>query len=98
MHVHVIAIGFGFPSGASKPSVVEFVNAPADTQATGCAGFTFAVWSAARDPSLRTVIPDGVVRMQCICLWALAEACGTDTLASTGSCEWSPKPLRDIGG
>src|SRR5262245_44611925 len=44
---------------------------------------------AARDPSLRSVTRDSVARVPCISLWALAEACGTDTLSSTGSCESS---------
>src|SRR5262245_61699863 len=56
-----------------------------DVEVQRGAGFTFATSPAARDPSLRAVTRDSVAHVPCISLWALAEACGTDTLSSTGS-------------
>ena len=68
MHVHVIAIGLDAckERWCVKALVVEFVNAPAETQATGCAGFTFEGWLAARDPSPGSVTRDSVARVPCI--------------------------------
>jgi hypothetical protein len=54
MHVHVIAIGTWIPerSGVRQSPRRRIRECSGDTQATGCAGITFAVWLAARDPSL----------------------------------------------